>query len=104
IGKALAGQKAKETAFKEELKQLTRNPNIEQFILDEIHRTVSSHDDHVIKAVFHAGISAYASPLNLALKCESGSGKTYSTTQTIKFLPPENVLFIGSQSPKVISH
>jgi len=95
IGKALAEKKAKEAAFQEELKQLALNPAIEQFILDEVHRTVSSHDDHVIKAVFHAGISAYASPLNLALKCESGSGKTYSTTQTIKFLPPENVLLIG---------
>lgn len=104
IGKALAEKKAKETAFKEELKQLALNPDIEQFILNEIHRTVSSHDDHIIKAIFYAGISAYISPLNVALKCESGSGKTYSTTQTIKFLPPENVLLIGSQSPKVISH
>jgi hypothetical protein len=88
----------------EELRSLSVNPCIEDFFLKEVHRTVSEHDDHVIRAVFYAGVSAYASPINLALKCESGSGKTYSTTQTIKFLPPENVQMIGSQSPKVISH
>jgi len=96
IGKALAEKKTKEAAFKEELEGLALNPQIEQLLLDEVHRTVSSHDDHIIKAIFYAGISAYISPLNVALKCESGSGKTYSTTQTIKFLPPENVLLIGN--------
>jgi hypothetical protein len=75
-----------------------------KFLLDEVHKTVSAHDDHIIKADFYTGISAYLSPINLALKCESGSGKTYSTVQTVKFLPPEDVQMIGSQSPKVISH
>ncbi len=88
----------------EDLKNLATNPNIEQFLLEEIHKTVSAHDDHVIKADFYTAISAYLSPINLALKCESGSGKTYGTVQTVKFLPPEDVQMIGSQSPKVISH
>lgn len=91
-------------ALNKGLEELCHNPNIEQFLLAEIHRTVSSKDDHVIKPVFYSGISAYASPLNLALKCESGGGKSYSTTQTIKYMPPENVWYIASQSPKVISH
>ncbi len=90
--------------FQTDLYLLSINPNIEDFLLDEIHKTVSAHDDHVIKANFYTGISAYLSPINLALKCESGSGKTYSTVQTIKFFPPEDVYMIGSQSPKVISH
>jgi hypothetical protein len=87
-----------------DLNTLSKNPDIEQFLLKEIHRTVSYHDDHVIKADFYTGISAYFSPLNFALKCESGSGKTYSTVQTLKFLPPEDVQMIGSQSPKVLTH
>jgi hypothetical protein len=88
----------------EELNQLSKDPNIEVFLLKEVHKTVSHHDDHIIRLVFYAGISAYASPINIALKCESGSGKTYSTVQTLKFLPPEDIQMIGSQSPKVVSH
>lgn len=83
---------------------LSVDPNVEDFIFNEIHLSVSSIDDPVIKTVFHAGVSAFASPLNVALKAESGSGKSYSTTETIKFLPQDVVQFIGSQSPKVISH
>ena len=84
--------------------ELSVNPGLEDFILKEVHLSVSAFDDHVIKTVFHAAVSAYASPLNLALKAESGSGKSYGTIETIKFLPCEDVLLIGSQSPKVISH
>jgi len=87
-----------------DLHTLSVNPNIENFILDKIHKNVSNHDDHIIKIVLYTAISAYLSPLNLALKCESGSGKTYSTIQTLKFLPPEDIQYVGSQSPKVISH
>ena len=57
-----------------------------------------------MRAVLHTGLSAYLDPLHLALKCDSGGGKTYTTTETIQVFPPEDVQFIGSQSPKVISH
>ncbi len=91
-------------SVKSGIEDLSRNSEIENVILKEINITVSAYDNHVVKTVFHAAVSAYASPLNLALKCESGSGKSYTTMETVKFLPPEDVLFIGSQSPKVISH
>ena len=100
----LAGKEQRIRDVQAGVEQLSVNLDLEDFILKEIHLSVSSHDDHVIKTVFHTAISAYASPLNLALKCESGSGKSYGTTETVKFLPGEDVLFIGSQSPKVISH
>jgi|GEM_PF-5615373 len=90
--------------FEADLIELSQNPDIEQYLMDEIHKTVSWHDDHIIKIVFYTALSAYLSPLNLALKCESGSGKTYSTVQTAQFFPPEDVQMIASQSPKVISH
>ncbi len=80
------------------------NPDNEELLLEQAHTTISRFDDHIIRAVFHTGLSAYYKPLNLGLKAESGSGKTYSTVETIKFLPDEDVQFIGSQSPKVISH
>jgi hypothetical protein len=86
------------------LEELSKNPNAEQYLFGEIHRTVSFHDDHVVNVAFHAAISAYNKPLNLALKAESGSGKSYSTTQTVLMMPQEDVFYIASQSPKVISH
>ena len=86
------------------MQELSTNPASEKFLLAEIHRTTSSHDDHVVNVAFHAALSAYNKPLNLALKAESGSGKSYSTTQTVLLMPKEDVLYIASQSPKVINH
>lgn len=83
---------------------LSQTPEIEDLLLTEAHHTVSSYDDHIIKVVFHTGLSAYLKPLNLGLKAESGSGKSYSTVETLKLLPSEDIEIIGSQSPKVISH
>ena len=86
------------------LQEFCKCNNIEEMFLQEAHRTISSWDDHVIKVVLHTGLSAYLKPLNLGLKAESGSGKSYSTMQTLKFLPEEDIEILGSQSPKVISH
>jgi hypothetical protein len=86
------------------LVNLSQTPEIEDLLLMAVHHTVSKFDDHIIKIVFHTGLSAYLKPLNLGLKAESGSGKTYSTVETLKFLPTEDIEIIGSQSPKVISH
>ena len=91
-------------ALQQGLEGLSRNPDVEELLMDQAHQTVSKFDDHIIQAVFHVGLSTYLKPLNLGLKCESGSGKSYGTRETITFLPPEDVQFIGSQSPKVISH
>ena len=86
------------------LVNLSQTPEIEELLLTEAHHTISRFDDHIIKVVFHTGLSAYLKPLNLGLKAESGSGKSYSTVETLKFLPTEDIEIIGSQSPKVISH
>ncbi|MCL2868766.1 MAG: hypothetical protein FWF27_04925, partial [Candidatus Bathyarchaeota archaeon] len=91
-------------ALKKAVEEFSRNPNVEELLMKQAHTTISSYDDHIIRVVFHVGLSAYHKPLNLGLKAESGSGKSYSTVETIKFLPEEDVQVIGSQSPKVISH
>jgi hypothetical protein len=35
---------------------------------------------------------------------ESGSGKTYDTTETFSYFPEEDIITVASQSPKVITH
>jgi hypothetical protein len=88
----------------EMLEPLALNPNIEQVFLDDLHRVVAAHDDHVSKANFHTALSMYYIPVNNAVKGESGVGKTYGTLEAISYFPEEDVHVIGSQSPKVISH
>jgi hypothetical protein len=100
----LQDERTEAERLKEAVEAFSVNPDNEELLLEQAHTTISRFDDHIIRAVFHTGLSAYYKPLNLGLKAESGSGKTYSTVETIKFLPDEDVQFIGSQSPKVISH
>ena len=88
-------------ALQQGIENLAVNPDIEELLLDQVHQNVSKLDDHIIKAVFHVCLSAYMKPLNLGLKCESGSGKTYGTTETVKFLPPEDVQNIAPASSQL---
>jgi len=87
----------------EDLKALAVDPEIEGRFLADIHRTIKN-DDVVISDTIHAGLSAYFDPFNLAHKAKSGAGKTYITTGSMEYYPDEDVVIIGSQSPKVISH
>ncbi len=86
------------------IEEFSRNPDVEELVIQQAHQTVSSFDDHIFKAVFHVCLSTYYKPLNLGLKAESGSGKSYSTLEATKFFPEEDIQTIGSQTPKVISH
>ena len=38
--------------LKDGLEKLSVNPDVEAFLMSEIHRTVSFHDDHVIRVAF----------------------------------------------------
>jgi hypothetical protein len=104
------GQFAKNTLFPamekltEMLEPLALDPNLEQVFLNDLHRIVAAHDDHVTKANFHTALSMYYVPVNNAVKGESGVGKTYGTLEVISYFPEEDVIIVGSQSPKVISH
>lgn len=97
-------EKEAQEKFKNALEAYSKNPEVEKLLFDEIHNTVSQYDDNVVKTVLYVALSMYAEPLNLALKAESGTGKTYSTVETLKLFPEEDIQFIGSQSPKVITH
>jgi hypothetical protein len=53
--------------------------------------------------VLLTGISAYTkNPINLFLKGESGIGKTYNVTQTLRYFPSEDVWFLGGLSPTAL--
>jgi len=55
--------------------------------------------------VFNTGVSAYTKdPINLFLKGESCIGKTYVTTQTLKYFPEKDVWMLGGLSPKALIH
>jgi hypothetical protein len=87
----------------EALKKLAQDPKIEERFAKDIDHTVKK-DTSVIQDNFRAGLSAYGDPFNVAHKAESGAGKTYTTMETFSYFPEEDVIIIGTQSPKVISH
>jgi len=90
--------------YAEVMEPLALNPDLEQMFLDDLHKIVSAHDDHVTRANFHTALSMYNIPVNNAVKGESGAGKTYGTLEVIDYFPEEDVHVVGSQSPKVVSH
>ena len=60
----------------EDLQKLALNPKIEDVLLTDIHRTIKNNNV-VVADTFHAALSAYFDPFNLAHKAKSGAGKTY---------------------------
>jgi hypothetical protein len=56
-------------------------------------------------AVFLTCLSAYTDePLNLFLRGESSTGKTWITTNVTELFPPEDVWSLGGMSPKSVIH
>jgi hypothetical protein len=89
--------------FIEDLKTLAVDPQNEGRFMEDIHRTIKK-DDAVISDTFHSALSAYLDPFSLAHKERSGAGKTYVSIGTVSYFPKEDVVIVGTQSPKVISH
>lgn len=105
LGNSLRERVEHNKKLQEAIEKLAHNPDIDKEFLKEANKTISHYDNHIIKTVYITALSTYLeNPLNFGLKAESGSGKTYSANETLKFFPPEDVVLIGSQSPKVISH
>jgi hypothetical protein len=86
------------------LEQLALDPCLEERFNTDIHRTVK-FDDAVIENNKAAGLSTYVDPFSASHKSiESGSGKTYDTTETFSYFPDEDIITVATQSPKVITH
>jgi hypothetical protein len=63
------------------------------------------HDRPVKLSVLFTGLSKdLKDPINLFLRGESGVGKTYNVTQTLRYFPEEDVWSLGGLSPKAIIH
>lgn len=68
-------------------------------------------DEHIKNIVLFTGLSALVpdfdtklTPINLFLKGESSTGKTYNTTETMKLFPDDIVWNLGGMSPKALIH
>jgi len=67
-------------------------------------RTVK-HDAKIQNIIFKGCLSAYSNnPLNVGLRGTSSIGKTYLTTESIKYFPEEDVWLLGCLSKKALIH
>jgi hypothetical protein len=81
-----------------------RGENLIDYVLKDLERRVK-RDKPVKLSVFFTGLSAYTrEPINLVVRGESGSGKTYNTVETLRYFPKEDVWFLGGLSPKALIH
>ena len=63
------------------------------------------HDNILKNVVLLVAISAYGqNPLNLFLEGPSSTGKTYTTVETLKYFPQEDIWYIGGISPTALVH
>jgi len=83
---------------------LHSDPQALQKFMAELSQSVKR--DQVVKSmVFLCGLSAYTKdPINLFLRGQSSTGKTYNTTQTLKYFPSEDVWMLGALSPTALVH
>lgn len=84
--------------------KLGQTENLIDFFLNDIGKRVKK-DDPVKISVFATGLSTYLeSPINLFLRGESGVGKSYNVTETVKYFPQEDVWYLGGMSQKSLIH
>jgi len=83
---------------------LAVEPKIFEKLLKHQGKTVKR--DWVTKKVITlTGVSAYTrNPINLFLRGESSIGKTYNTTEGLKYFPDEDVWMLGGLSPTALVH
>jgi hypothetical protein len=87
-----------------EFEERWKNENMLELVHRVLSRTIK-RDDHVKLLVFLTALSAYSdSPINLFLKGESGSGKSYITKEVLKLFPRSDVSLLAMLSPKALIH
>jgi len=84
-----------------------RAENLIDYVLMDLDKRVK-RDKPTKLSVFFTGFSAYTrEPINLFVKGESGSGKTYNAVETLRYFPQGSkgdVWFLGGLSPKALIH
>lgn len=84
------------------LNQVIENRDYREFIIETIKKEVKQ-EDILIRQVFDTAVSAYSiDPLNLGIMAPTSEGKTYAVEKTIQYFPKQDILFIGSMSPKFL--
>jgi len=81
-----------------------RKENLLDFILLELDDRVKKDRPTKLSVLF-CGLSSYMQhPLNLFLRGESGSGKTYNVVETLKYFPQERIMYLGGLSKTALVH
>jgi len=63
------------------------------------------HDKVIRRCLTAVGLSSFLSdPINFWQRGPSGVGKTFTTVETLKTFPQENILYLGGLSPKSLIH
>lgn len=79
-------------------------PKLFKRFMDHLSKWVV-HDVSTKTLVFFTALSAYTkNPINLFLRGESSIGKSYNVTQTLRYIPEEDLLMLGGLSPTAIVH
>lgn len=87
-----------------EMKEMWVNPQLMRYVYSDLSRKIK-FDDTTKALVFGTGCSNYLEePLNIYLKGESSTGKTYITVQTLRSFPKEDIWLLSGMSPKAIVH
>jgi len=83
---------------------IAMDPKILDKFMKHLSKTVKK-DKPTKTLVLLTGLSTYTKdPINLFLRGESSTGKTYNTVQTLRYFPQEDVWKLGGLSAKALVH
>jgi len=85
-------------------KDVSTDPQLFQRFMKHLSKSVV-HDKSTKTIVFYTAVSAYTkNPINLFLRGESSTGKTYNVTNTLQYFSEQDCWILGGLSPKAIVH
>lgn len=88
-----------------EIGDIGRKPDLLRFFIDDVIGKRVKMDYPTKISCFCAGLSAYTpEPMNVFLKEESSSGKTYNAVNSLNMFPEEDVWALGGLSPTALTH
>jgi hypothetical protein len=83
---------------------LAVDPQLFPKFMKHLSKTVK-RDDTTKKLAFLTGLSAYTpEPINLFLRGESSTGKTYNVVESLKYFPKEDIWLLGGLSKTALVH
>jgi len=72
-----------------------------EYLIETIKQTVKQEDSLVRQIVYTAISKDTRDPINLAVIAPTSEGKTYAVHQTLQYFPKQDIMMIGSMSPRV---